>query len=32
MSNRPPALAHVRFEARRDEFRQLDLEATFERI
>ena len=32
MSKRPPALAHVRFDARRDEFRHLDLEATFERI
>ena len=32
MSKRPPALAHVRFDARRGEFRHLDLEATFERI
>src|ERR1051326_7383690 len=32
MPKRPPVLAHVRFDARRDEFRRLDLEATFERI
>src|SRR5690242_13495129 len=32
MSTRPPAVAHVRFDARRDEFRHLDLEATSERI
>src|SRR5690242_10077143 len=32
MSKRPPVLAHLRFDARRDEFRHLDLEGTFERI
>jgi hypothetical protein len=31
-SKRPPVLAHIRFNERREEFRDLDLAATFDRI